>query len=254
MADRVPKEVALALEALAFAKSFHRQLSLALEAAGIAVTPTQARVLLTVAENEGLRQTQLAQLLCCEAMTLVGALDRLQAAGLVKREPDEDDRRARRVLLQPEAIPLVRRIKKLVTELCVATGNELDDQAVKQSRDILSRMRGNLAELAAGASPARRTDQRAEERSGSDQKYSVEHNQDRYLSPSQCRMARVGLGLSVRELARQAKVSGLTVTRLENGNVSCPDEVLDALKQVLEANGAEFINENGGGPGVRLRR
>lgn len=250
----LPGDVALALEGLAFAKSFHRQLSFEFEAAGLAVTPAEARVLLTVAQNEGLRQTQLAQLLSCEAMTLVGALDRLQAAGLVKREPDENDRRAKRVLLRPAAIPLVRRIKKVFTELCVATCNGLDDEAAKQSRDTLSRMRGNLAELAAGAYPASRIDQPAEESSGHDREGTVEHNQNGRLSPSQCRMARAGLGLSVRELAKQAKVSGLTVTRFENGNVSCPDEVLDALKQVLESNGAEFISENGRGPAVRLRK
>ena len=249
----LPGGVALALEAIAFAKSFDRQLSFEFEAAGLSMTPAEARVLLTVAQNEGLRQTQLAQLLSYEAMTLVGALDRLQAAGLVKREPDESDRRAKRVLLRPPAVPLVRRIKKVFNELCVAADNGLDNEAAKQSRDTLSRMRENLAGLTAGAYPAGRVDP-VEKSAANNRECTKEHNQNGRLSPTQCRMARAGLGLSVRELAKQAKVSGLTVTRFENGNVACPDEVVHALKQVLESSGAEFIRENGRGSGVRIRK
>ena len=40
----LPAEVALALEGLAFAKSFHRQLSFEFEVAGLAVTRAEARV------------------------------------------------------------------------------------------------------------------------------------------------------------------------------------------------------------------
>lgn len=82
----------------------------------------------------------------------------------------------------------------------------------------------------------------------------VDDKRNRRISPSQCRMARAGLSLSVRDLARLAQVSGLTVTRFENGSVSCPDEAIDALRRTLESGGAEFIDENGGGPGVRIGR
>ena len=73
------------------------------------------------------------------------------------------------------------------------------------------------------------------------------------LTPQQCKMARVGLGLGVRDLARLAKVSPNTVTRLERGELLLP-RTLQTIRSALEAAGVELIDENGGGPGVRLRR
>ena len=73
------------------------------------------------------------------------------------------------------------------------------------------------------------------------------------LLPVQCRMARAALGLGVRELAAAAKVSIDTVTRFERGD-ELKERTIEALQRVLEAAGVEFIDENGGGPGVRLRK
>ena len=73
------------------------------------------------------------------------------------------------------------------------------------------------------------------------------------LLPVQCRMARAALGLGVRELAAAAKVSIDTVTRFERGD-ELNERTIEALHRALEAAGVEFINENGGGPGVRLKK
>lgn len=69
----------------------------------------------------------------------------------------------------------------------------------------------------------------------------------------QSRMARAALGWGVRELATAAKVSPDTIARLERGETLYPRTV-DAIRTALEAAGVEFIAENGGGPGVRLKR
>jgi transcriptional regulator with XRE-family HTH domain len=66
-------------------------------------------------------------------------------------------------------------------------------------------------------------------------------------------MARAALGLGVRELAAAAKVSIDTVTRFERGD-ELKERTIEALQRALEAAGIEFIDENGGGPGVRLRK
>lgn len=70
---------------------------------------------------------------------------------------------------------------------------------------------------------------------------------------SQCRMARAALGLGVRELAEAAQVSPSTVTRLEAGDELKPRTV-EAVQRALEDAGVIFIDENGEGPGVRLRK
>ena len=68
----------------------------------------------------------------------------------------------------------------------------------------------------------------------------------------QCKMARVAVGLGVRDLATAAGVSTDTVARLERGEVLRPRTV-EAIRAALEAAGAVFIAANGGGPGVRLQ-
>jgi transcriptional regulator with XRE-family HTH domain len=73
------------------------------------------------------------------------------------------------------------------------------------------------------------------------------------LRSEQCRMARAALNLGVRELADAAGVSTNTVTRLERGETLYL-RTLAALQRALEAAGVEFIPENGGGAGVRLRK
>ena len=66
-------------------------------------------------------------------------------------------------------------------------------------------------------------------------------------------MARAALDLGVRDLAGLAKVSPDTVARLERGE-EVRERTVDAVRSALELAGVEFIAENGGGPGVRLRK
>jgi DNA-binding XRE family transcriptional regulator len=68
----------------------------------------------------------------------------------------------------------------------------------------------------------------------------------------QSKMARVALGLGVRDLAKLADVSPDTVARFERGDELKPRTV-EAIRTAMETAGVQFIDENGGGPGVRLR-
>ena len=72
------------------------------------------------------------------------------------------------------------------------------------------------------------------------------------MDATQCRMARAALQLGVRELAAAADVSPTTITRLERGD-PLYSRTVDAIRSTLEAAGIEFIAENGGGAGVRIR-
>lgn len=73
------------------------------------------------------------------------------------------------------------------------------------------------------------------------------------LTPSQCRMARAALQIGVRDLAQLAGLSAMTVTRFENERSGGAPETQTALRRALEHAGVVFIEENGGGAGVRLR-
>jgi transcriptional regulator with XRE-family HTH domain len=69
----------------------------------------------------------------------------------------------------------------------------------------------------------------------------------------QLKMARAAVGWGVRDLAKKAGVTANTVTRIENG-ADAKQSTIDRLRHALEVAGIEFIDENGGGLGVRLRK
>lgn len=55
-----------------------------------------------LAENDGLRQQQIAELLHIRPQSASEAVANMEQAGLVRREPDEQDRRSSRVCITPE--------------------------------------------------------------------------------------------------------------------------------------------------------
>lgn len=59
------------------------------------------------------------------------------------------------------------------------------------------------------------------------------------LSPVQCKMARAGLALGVRDLARLAQVSPTTISRFERGELLY-GETIAAICGALENAGAHF--------------
>jgi transcriptional regulator with XRE-family HTH domain len=75
------------------------------------------------------------------------------------------------------------------------------------------------------------------------------------LISEQLRAARALLRLEQKALSDVSKVSLATIKRLEanRGVLIANRPTIAALQLALELAGAEFIDENGGGPGVRLR-
>jgi len=73
------------------------------------------------------------------------------------------------------------------------------------------------------------------------------------IAPEQCRAARALLGWNQDRLAESAGVGVVTVRMFEAGKTKPVRATLKVLRDALESAGVEFIAENGGGPGVRLR-
>ncbi|AZQ69614.1 XRE family transcriptional regulator [Silicimonas algicola] len=74
------------------------------------------------------------------------------------------------------------------------------------------------------------------------------------MTPAQIRAARGLLGFSQETLAHAAGVSSMSVKRAEgSGKPQAAAAVMTAIRAAFEAAGVEFIPQNGGGPGVRLR-
>lgn len=72
---------------------------------------------------------------------------------------------------------------------------------------------------------------------------------------AQIRAARALCDMSQADLAEIAGVSSMTVKRAEGSGKPYPSqEAISALLAALESSGVVFIEENGGGPGVRLKK
>ena len=69
----------------------------------------------------------------------------------------------------------------------------------------------------------------------------------------QCKMARAATSLGVRELSELSGVSTDTIVRFERGEILRP-RTIEAIRTALETAGVIFIQQNGDGPGVRLRK
>jgi transcriptional regulator with XRE-family HTH domain len=76
------------------------------------------------------------------------------------------------------------------------------------------------------------------------------------VSIRQIKAARALLGWSQNDLAQKAGVSIPTIKRLEaeDGLLGGRSETGSKINTALQAAGVEFIDENGGGAGVRLRK
>lgn len=74
------------------------------------------------------------------------------------------------------------------------------------------------------------------------------------INPAQCRAARGLLAWSQQDLASAAGIGVVTVHQLEAGTSAPRRATLEVIKRAFEDAGVAFIDENGGGPGVRLRK
>ena len=78
----------------------------------------------------------------------------------------------------------------------------------------------------------------------------------RPLSSGQIRAARAFIRWRAEDLARESAVGVATIRRAElsehETSLTAPNDL--AIRSALEAAGVEFLDENGGGPGVRLRK
>jgi transcriptional regulator with XRE-family HTH domain len=73
------------------------------------------------------------------------------------------------------------------------------------------------------------------------------------ITPAQCRAARGLINWTQDDLAKAAEIGVVTVRQFESGKAEPRSATLAVVRQALEAAGVQFIPENGGGAGVRMR-
>src|SRR6478609_5475825 len=90
------------------------------------ISRAQWSVLFRLDRSEGLKQSELAEILDVQPITLTRLLDRLAANGLIERRPDPNDRRANRLYLTPAARPLLDRLADLGSDMMGTVLSGLD--------------------------------------------------------------------------------------------------------------------------------
>ena len=71
------------------------------------------------------------------------------------------------------------------------------------------------------------------------------------VTSAQIRMARGALNWTVRHLAEAAGVHRNTISNIEVGRYAGDQKTLEAIEKTFRLAGVEFIDENGGGPGMK---
>ncbi|WP_348627877.1 MULTISPECIES: transcriptional regulator [unclassified Mesorhizobium] len=74
------------------------------------------------------------------------------------------------------------------------------------------------------------------------------------ISPAQCRAARALIAWSQDQLAEASRVATATIATFETGKRVPYPRTIDDIREALENAGIVFIDKNGDGPGVRLRK
>jgi MarR family transcriptional regulator for hemolysin len=108
------------------------------------ISRAQWTVLVRIDRTEGLKQSELADILDLQPISLTRLLDRLADNGLIERRPDPNDRRANRLYLLPAARPLLEQLADLGSEMMTTVLEGLDAKTVERMLSDLGLVKDNL--------------------------------------------------------------------------------------------------------------
>jgi len=108
------------------------------------VTRSQWWVLAYLSREDGMTQSELSEQLDLGKVAVGGLIDRLEKAGLLRREADASDRRVNRVFLEPKSKQLIARMRKVSHKLNQQILEGLADQNLESTAVTLDAMKRNL--------------------------------------------------------------------------------------------------------------
>ncbi len=108
------------------------------------MTRAQWVVLARLDRFEGLKQSELAEMLDLQPISLTRLLDRLCDSGLIERRADPNDRRAKRLFLTPAARPLLEQLADLGEDLLATALAGVERESVEQMVAQLAIVKENL--------------------------------------------------------------------------------------------------------------
>lgn len=113
------------------------------------VTRSQWSVLATLSRvgRDGMMQVDLSRHMDVGKVTIGGLIDRLEAAGLVERRMDADDRRARRVFITPKGFEVIAEMQKAGNKLnkSILAGVPVENQRITE--ETLAQVKANIRQM-----------------------------------------------------------------------------------------------------------
>ena len=120
------------------------------EAARYGITRAQWAVLAGVERNEGMKQTELAEQLEMQPITLTRLIDKLCDNGWIERRGDDSDRRINRLYLKKAARPLLAKLAGLKAELTATALEGIDaPRLLTQLEGIKENVRNAISNIEA---------------------------------------------------------------------------------------------------------
>ncbi len=110
----------------------------------LGISRAQWTVLIRIDRTEGLKQSELADILDMQPISLTRLLDRLAENGLIERRADPNDRRANRLYLKPAARPMLEQLAALGTEMMTTVLDGLETRTVERMLGDLGIIKDNL--------------------------------------------------------------------------------------------------------------
>lgn len=112
---------------------------------GLGLSQARWLVLLHLARfTEMPTQRELAQSVGVEGPTLARLLDSLEAQELVMRVAVPEDRRAKKIALQPKVQPLIEKIEAISTQLRQEVFAGIDEDDLRRCQQVHAHVLGNL--------------------------------------------------------------------------------------------------------------
>jgi len=113
-------------------------------------TGEQWRAMIAMQTFPGITQGALAEYLDVEPITVCRMVDRLEQAGLAKRERDPADRRVWQLFLTETAFPVIEELREVGQHMLKQAIGSLSDEDVKQVENYLMTIRDNIAQMDQG--------------------------------------------------------------------------------------------------------
>src|SRR5882757_4740830 len=110
----------------------------------LCISRAQWTVLVRLERTEGLKQSELAEILDLQPISLTRLLDRLDENGLIERRADPNDRRVNRLYLKPAARPLLKQLATLSETLMGTVLEGIEPESMERMLRDLRVVKNNL--------------------------------------------------------------------------------------------------------------